>query len=179
MLPDTLGQAIKDRRNELNITAEELAGIVGVDRTFISKIERHGLLPSQLVLERIEKALRTKDLFDLYIKEKNPLLEKRSHHFFPMLPSMVRKEFRTPESERLVRFIYRNTEATTTILTRSSYELLLTHIAPEKVSDDKLLREVFDIVKELKKERDVYWQKFIQQSKRIESLITDHKPASK
>lgn len=35
-----LGRKVKERRNELNHSQEELAGICGFDRTYISLIER-------------------------------------------------------------------------------------------------------------------------------------------
>ena len=174
-----LGEAIRSRREELKITAEELAKKVGIDRTFVSKIENHGLFPSRLVLARIETALKTTDLFEHYIRQKSPYLEKRFFHSFFSIPPAIRKAFETPEAEELVRFIHRNVEMTNMDFLKRDYERLLKDIAPDKVSDDKLFMEVLDIVKRLKKERDVYWQKFNKQSKRIESLITDRKPASK
>lgn len=48
-----IGKAIKARRKELKITAEELAKRVGVDRTYISKMERHGYIPSPVVFAKI------------------------------------------------------------------------------------------------------------------------------
>ena len=174
-----LGKAIRSRRKELKITAEELAKKVGIDRTFISKIEKHGLLPSRLVLARIEATLKTTDLFEYYIKQKNPHLEERFVHSSFSIPPAIRKAFETPEGEELVRFIHRNVETTGTNFLKRDYERLLKDIAPDKISDNKLFMKVLDIVKQLKKERDVYWQKFNKQSKRIESLITDHKPTSK
>ena len=98
-----LGKAIRNRREELKITAEELAKKVGIDRTFVSKIENHGLLPSRLVLARIEKALNTTDLFEHYIMQKNPHLEERFVHSFFSIPPVIRKAFHAPEAEELVR----------------------------------------------------------------------------
>lgn len=41
-----LGKLIKARRKELKLTAEDLAKKAHINRTYISKIERHGFLPS-------------------------------------------------------------------------------------------------------------------------------------
>ena len=174
-----LGKAIRSRREELKITAEELAKKVGIDRTFVSKIENHGLLPSRLVLARIETVLKTTDLFEYYIKQKNPYLEKIFVHSSFSIPPAIRQAFQTPEAEELMRFIHRNVETTNMDFLKRDYERLLKNIAPDKISDNKLFMEILDIVKRLKKERDAYWQEFNKQSKRIKSLISDHKPTKK
>jgi len=49
----SLGQMIRARRKKIGLTAEELAKKAGVDRTYLSKIERHGALPSPKVLNSI------------------------------------------------------------------------------------------------------------------------------
>ena len=56
----SLGQRIRARRKELGLTIEELANKVGIDRTYITKIERHGFLPSRKVIDNIVKNLSDK-----------------------------------------------------------------------------------------------------------------------
>ncbi len=46
------------RRKELGLTAEKLAEKVDINRTYISKIERHDFLPSAAVLTRIISVLK-------------------------------------------------------------------------------------------------------------------------
>ena len=53
-----LGQKIWARRKELGLTAEKLAGKCGISRTYISKIEKRGYLPSVDILAKIIKELR-------------------------------------------------------------------------------------------------------------------------
>jgi len=53
----SLGQQIRARRKELDLTIEELARKVGIDRTYITKIERQGFLPSRKVIDSIVKNL--------------------------------------------------------------------------------------------------------------------------
>jgi len=68
----TLGSLLKDRRKKLKLTTEELAKKAAIDRTYITKIERHNKLPSPVVMEKICKALSSYDLFSCYIKIKYP-----------------------------------------------------------------------------------------------------------
>ena len=68
----TLGSLLKDRRKKLKLTTEELSKKADIDRTYITKIERHNKLPSPVVMEKICKALSSYDLFSGYIKMKYP-----------------------------------------------------------------------------------------------------------
>ncbi len=56
-LHETLGSLIRRRRKELKMTAEELAIKVQVDRTYLSKMERHNFIPSLEVLMRLNAVL--------------------------------------------------------------------------------------------------------------------------
>ena len=67
-----LGQLILERRKGFKITAESLAHKIGVDRTYISRMERHGWLPSLPLMKRIAKELKDKNLLLYYIAEKYP-----------------------------------------------------------------------------------------------------------
>ncbi len=53
MANPSLGQLIRARRKKLYLTIEELAKKVGIDRTYITKIEKHDFLPSPQVLTSI------------------------------------------------------------------------------------------------------------------------------
>ena len=53
-----LGQMIRARRKKLGLTAEKLAITSGIDRTYLSKIERRGYLPSPNVLIKIVNNLK-------------------------------------------------------------------------------------------------------------------------
>lgn len=57
-----LGDKIKNLRNERNISQEKLAEITGLDRTYISGLERGLRNPSYLVLQRIAKELNIKEV---------------------------------------------------------------------------------------------------------------------
>lgn len=54
-----LGQAIKDRRDQLSLSQEKLADKCGFDRTYISMLERGKRNPSLLNLMKIAQGLET------------------------------------------------------------------------------------------------------------------------
>lgn len=168
---ETLGQVIRRRRKELKITAEELARSVGVDRTFISKIEKHGMFPSRVVLQKIEEKLKF-NLLPIYIREKNPFLEKRNPEYYAKLPLYAKKDFQNSKSERLYNFILRQVEAHATILQPDALKVLLKDLAPERIDDEQLRKDILAVLSEMKREKDDYWRKFLQNAKRIELLIS-------
>ena len=183
MIPKTLGGIIKERRLIKGLKVFELANKVGVNPVYISQIEKHNKLPSQKVLESIEKALDIK-LFDFYIKQKSPDLERRFRHSVsggayilppPSLPPVVIKEFPSPNTQRLIETIRRNLETNSPPSLRKGYADFLRIMTPGEKPDNNLYDQILDIVKVMKKENEAYWQKFIQQSKLIESIITNPK----
>jgi len=61
MLPEAaLGKAIKIRRVEADFSQEQLAELCGIDRTYMSNIERGKRQPAIKTLRRIAIALNTK-----------------------------------------------------------------------------------------------------------------------
>ncbi|MBW2044315.1 MAG: helix-turn-helix transcriptional regulator [Deltaproteobacteria bacterium] len=72
MVRASLGKAVKKRRQELKITANHLAKAVGVNRSFISRMENHGWLPSLPLMKKIAKELKDKKLLKQYAIEKHP-----------------------------------------------------------------------------------------------------------
>jgi len=68
--------AIKKLRKARGLTAEELADKVGVDRTYISKMENGRLLPSIRIIIDISKHLGPSDCYDLYFQERYPELRR-------------------------------------------------------------------------------------------------------
>ena len=74
---ENLGIAIRKRREERNLKVYELADAVGVDPVYITRIEKHGKLPSPLIMEKISKVLSDEDLFKFYLKIKYPMVYER------------------------------------------------------------------------------------------------------
>ena len=60
------GEAVKNRRKEINMSQEELAFKSGIHRTYMSFIERGLRNPSLLIIFKISRALKIKlpDLFN-------------------------------------------------------------------------------------------------------------------
>ncbi len=59
------GNKIKILRLEKNISQEELAHIAGIDRTYISDIEKGERNVSLLIIQKLAKAL-DKEIFELF-----------------------------------------------------------------------------------------------------------------
>lgn len=59
-------QTMRDKRRDLGLTQQDLAARIGVDHTYISKIENEGLLPGIKVAIAIAKELggRPDDFFE-------------------------------------------------------------------------------------------------------------------
>jgi transcriptional regulator with XRE-family HTH domain len=55
---ERFGFAIKARREELDMTQEDLAEVAGIHRTYVSDIERGSRNVSLINIERLAKALR-------------------------------------------------------------------------------------------------------------------------
>jgi len=172
---ERLGKVIKLKRKELKLTMRELAHKAGVHRTYVSKIESHSLTPAYHVLLKLESALGI-DLQPFYFKKKSIQDAEIISPTFPKLPHVLAEEFQEVKEKRLAQFIHSNVESVAIILNKRHYEALLKAIAPEKVTDGKLFEQVFNIMQEMKQEKEEYWQKFIQQSKRIKALIIGPKP---
>ncbi|MFZ4813187.1 MAG: helix-turn-helix domain-containing protein [Phototrophicaceae bacterium] len=59
-LDKSFGQAVRIRRNQLNLSQEELAHITGIHRTYVSQLERGLKSPSLKVISIIAYALQIK-----------------------------------------------------------------------------------------------------------------------
>lgn len=74
---ENLGAAIRKKREKLGLKVYELADAAGVDPVYITRIEKHGKLPSPLIMEKISKALSDEELFKVYLKMKYPMVYDR------------------------------------------------------------------------------------------------------
>ena len=74
---ENLGAAIRERREKLGLKVYELADATGVDPVYITRIEKHGKLPSPIIMEKISKVLSDEELFKVYLKMKYPMVYDR------------------------------------------------------------------------------------------------------
>lgn len=106
---ENLGAAIRKKREELNFKVYELADAVGVDPVYITRIEKHGKLPSPIIMEKISKALSDEDLFKTYLKLKYPTVYQRvkARDLFldveaeKIAEEMVKKDITPEEAKKL------------------------------------------------------------------------------
>lgn len=96
----SLGNLLRARRRELKLTTEELANIAGVDRTYITKIEKHDKLPSLAIMQIICDKLGDEELFKNYLKIKYPTrYEKLEKDEATREVSYLDREFRLIQQE--------------------------------------------------------------------------------
>jgi transcriptional regulator with XRE-family HTH domain len=69
---ENLGMTIRKTREELALKAYELAREVGINSAYITQIEKHGKLPSPIVMKRISEVLCDEQLFGMYLKMRYP-----------------------------------------------------------------------------------------------------------
>ena len=67
-----ISKTIKNVRKKWGLTAEELAKTVGIDRTYISKIENSNYLPSYDIIRKLSDALHSVELMHTYMNAKYP-----------------------------------------------------------------------------------------------------------
>ena len=69
-MQETLGEAIQKRRKALKITSTVLAERIGIDRTYITKVESDVVIPPRKLIEQIIKELDDTSLIRLYFDAK-------------------------------------------------------------------------------------------------------------
>lgn len=69
---EAVGSLLRTARRSFHLTTEQLANIAGVDRTYITKIEKHNNLPSLAIMQIICDKLQANELFKKYLKIKYP-----------------------------------------------------------------------------------------------------------
>ena len=73
---EKIGERLKILRKQKKLTAEKLAELVGIDRTYISKIENTYFIPSFKILYKIAEKLDDYSFFQDALKEKYPELKQ-------------------------------------------------------------------------------------------------------
>jgi len=65
-----LADLIKSKRDELNLTQEQLSELTGINRAMISRIEKMNFIPSIVQLESVSDVLKF-NITDLFIEKQN------------------------------------------------------------------------------------------------------------
>lgn len=76
-MKETLGGLIQKRRKDLKITSTVLAGRIGIDRTYITKIESNAVMPHRKLMEHIAQELSDSSLVRFYFKIKRNNLSQK------------------------------------------------------------------------------------------------------
>lgn len=140
-----LGSIIHKRRKELGLTAEKLAQKAGVDRTYISKIENHSLIPAFHIILKLEDSLGI-NIRDFYLKEKEiVLLAPHSGSNTKKITSSRGKG--KSFSFDLVNFVLMNPRVSPKV----NAVAFLKEFAPRKANDEDLIEDLTDTIRSLEK----------------------------
>ena len=111
MVDNDFGEYLRETRRKKKLTAEKLAKSIGVDRTYISKIERAGYFPSYGVLHKIAKEIGDPHLLELFLIHGVPhgtktVLEEKS---LPSLGYLILLWLETDYTDEAIASIIRKT----------------------------------------------------------------------
>ena len=144
MTKEFFGTLIKKQRKKLGISAEKLAKSIGVDRTYISKIENHNLLPSIQTLHKISAELGgMPELQNVYFRLKlRKDLNKPALIQPPKKNKVIDKEF-LQMRDMLDDYIMNKKGSQTKPFILN----LLKRFTPDKATDKKTINSLIDFIK--------------------------------
>ena len=147
---------MRERRKNLGITAEKLAAAVGIDRTYISKIEREGILPSFEVYCSIEKVLKLKTI------HRHLFLQQKHSEFSSLLnrggKNILRNESLQAKALRSSLFEYVADEGQAEF--RAFVIYLLNIYNPSRLKNKKLINTLVNLLKKLREKNIAYWKEY-------------------
>lgn len=139
----SLGEKIRLRRKEVGLTAEALAKRVGVDRTYLSKIERHHFLPSPEVFKNIDKIL------DLGPDFRKRYIQKKYPDFGEVLKAVIEEHKAHPEvaEEEMRKFMERDKEMNSRLVAIK----IIKQYNPSQAKNEALINRLIKGLKNLQK----------------------------
>ena len=163
-----LGAIIKAQRKKLKLTAEILAKKAGIDRTYISKIENHNLIPSWEILVAIGRELKT-NLHTLYFEQKHPeiIYDKGDKSYKEKTPAAngipgIRNE--------IFAFISKNSPKHYSTIKAFVINILAKY-KPSETNNDKLITQIVQRLKKITKEYQQYQKLYNESEYEIIRLI--------
>lgn len=169
--PLHLGSIIKSHRKKLKITTEILAKKVGIDRTYISKIENYNLMPSWEILVAIGRELKIDGLHTLYLEQKHPeiIYDRGGKSYKSTVP--IEEDKTTALRNEIFSFI-----SQTTPKHYSTVKTFITNILnkynPAEITNEKLIREISLLIKKIAKDYQSYQKLYNEAENEIIKLIT-------
>jgi len=170
---EIIGEVIRKQRKTMDMTAEELANRVGVDRTYLSKIERHNITPSFGVLIRIAATLELDSLIDNYSVRVNKIklpqdsevakeIYKDYKQFTMKQKTLIWKQIATEDNNSDSKFAadfikeeYQCDQSPRKISIKASQEMLVNHIEHWRRSYNKFITEYKKAEAMLMKEAEI------------------------
>lgn len=145
---DNCGELVKRLRKEQKLTGEELAKKVGVVRTYISKIEKHNLLPSIAVVRKLAEVLHSNLIVQQYYSEKFKDIERQYYKtkFKGISKTKYVSKANTPEGDELFTAIENYVFNEEIESHRDFVIALLKEFKPSEANNEKIIKEMVSVI---------------------------------
>jgi len=150
MMTKRLGSVIRDCRKRKKMTCKQVAQEIGIDRSYIGKIETQNLIPAYHIIVKLEAVLGI-NLKDFYLKEKSItpdfLIKSPAGNIYVVdmkLPSIDKQKNFATFLNQLI--IYKQAIAPQ----KAAYSLIY-KFAPEKAKDRVLINNLAGSIERFRK----------------------------
>lgn len=158
------GSRIRERRNNLGLTAEELAEKAGVSREYLFEIEKQGRLPSGKLYIKLRKILNlTAEDSQIFIDEKYPQSTISAPIELKPLSDADMEYFR----KQILLHVKKNKD----IDDKEFAAELLSKEKSSKIKDANLISKIVTVIKNLRKARKTFEKDFTKEEEKLRSLI--------
>ncbi len=167
MKKQTLGEILRKNRKAKNITSETLAEEVGVNRTYLSKIENNLKIPSQVAYQRIDAILKLGPVAEYYYRRAK---DAKSANW---LKSKYGIELPSPSLKEIIHDLI-TTHIKSSKNTSDDVAFcadLITNFIPLQKDNNQLVREFAGVIRKLRRETEDFQKRFLKMEKRIMDLI--------
>lgn len=167
--PSRLGSIIKTHRKNLGLTSDALAKKVGIDRTYISKIENYNLIPSWEILSAIGRELKIDGLQTLYLEQKHPeiIYDKGDEKYAADAQS---NDKTTALRNEIFDFISQTTPKHRSTI-RAFAANILNRYKPSETANDKLIGELSRLIEKTTRDYRSYQKLYNETENEIIRLI--------
>ena len=156
-------ECLHSSRKSVPITAENLAKAAGVDRTYISKMENHGWLPTLDVASRLSTILKDPDLLSIFLEVKYPKTHNRLQVYG------LKKTDGTTDLSDLATYVREN------VLDNEKHygehaRYLVDNLLPDKAKDKQFIAKIIRVFKKFQ-DNETNWikgeEKIIKELKKL------------
>ena len=162
-----MGEILRKKRKTKKLISEQLARKIGVDRSYLSKLENDLKIPSQVIYERIDSVLNLGPAGEYYYQQaKNSKSANwlKSKYGLRLPPTSLKQAVH----ELITKHIKSSKNSSDDIAFCAE---LVANFIPSEKDDDKLAQELAGIIRKLRQETEDFQKRFLKTEKKIMDLI--------